>query len=172
MAGLGRGESACLAELMRRHWRPVVGYAAQIDPDNAEDIAQETFLRARAHAALWRPLGSVRSYLLQIARNLALNERRRQRNFRAALSAAPRRSFRSEATPSELLEESEIRAAIQRAVDAMPERRREAFALVRFGGLSYRDSASVMGTSAQTIANHVSAALADIRRAIEPFADQ
>lgn len=173
MAAVGKGDGSAYAELLRRHWHAVVCYgAALLDHDAAEDVAQETFLRASAHAAQWRPLGPLRAYLLHIARNVVLNERRRARTQYAALAAAhPTLTNRSVATPAELLEESELRAAILRALDAMPERRREVFALVRFGGLSYRETAAVMRISEQTTANHMSHAMADIRRAIEPFGE-
>jgi RNA polymerase sigma-70 factor (ECF subfamily) len=174
IAGVARNDAHSFDELLRRHWKPVVCYAAAlVDADTAEDVAQETFLRMSSHAAEWRPLGQVRTFLLHIARNLALNERRRQQNRLWALGRArPQLMARSVPTPCEVLEESELRCAIQRAVEAMPERRREAFALVRFGGLSYREAAAVMGTSEQTVANQLTSALADLRRAIEPFADE
>jgi RNA polymerase sigma-70 factor (ECF subfamily) len=174
MMGLGHGESSCLAELLRRHRKAVVGFAAVlVDPDTAEDVAQETFLRVSAHASRWRPIGAVRAYLLHIARNIALNERRRQRNrFSLMGSARSALTGRSVPTPGELLDESELRAAIFRTLDAMPVRRREVFALVRFGGLSYREAAAVMGTSEQTAANQMSRAMADVRRAIDVFSEE
>jgi RNA polymerase sigma-70 factor (ECF subfamily) len=173
MAGVGRGDEHCLSELQRRHRHSIVCFAAAfVDADGAEDIAQETFIRASARAAQWRPLGPLRTYLLHIARNVALNERRRQRSLAARLGAAlPVLARRSPATPAELLDESELRTAVANALDAMPERRRETFALIRFGGLSYAEAAAVMGTSEQTTANQMSAAMADLRRALMPFPD-
>lgn len=172
MGGIGRGDATCLGELLRRYWRTIVCYAAaMVDPDTAEDVAQETFLRVAASASRWRPLGAVNRYLLHIARNVALNERRRQRSRLSVLSLARPALRRAVPTPAEELEESELRAAIQRTMRAMPQRRREAFALIRFGGLSYREAAAVMGTSEQTVANQVSQALAEIRRSIEPLSE-
>lgn len=173
MAGVGRGEERALLELQRRYWRTVVAFAsALVDPDAAEDVAQETFLRVSTHAARWRPLGPLRTYLLHIARNVALNERRRERSQASTLAAAqPAIARRTTPTPGQLLEESELRDAILAALDAMPERRRETFALIRFGGLSYAEAAAVMGTSEQTAANQMSAAMADLRRAIAPYTD-
>jgi RNA polymerase sigma-70 factor (ECF subfamily) len=171
MAGVGRGDGSSLNELLRRHWKAVVCYAvALVDADTAEDVAQETFLRAATHAARWRPMGTVRTYLLHIARNIALNEQRRIRNrFSAFGAAALALTGRAVPTPVEVLEESEVHAAILRAYAVMPERRREVFALIRFGGLSYRDAAALTGTSTQTIANQMSQAMADVRRAIAPY---
>jgi RNA polymerase sigma-70 factor (ECF subfamily) len=170
---IGRGDAAALPELMRRYRGQIVGYAASLlDADAAEDVAQETFLRVTAHAGRWRPLGSARTYLFHIARNIVLNTRRRRNRFAVLDAARTRWAGRSAPTPGELLDESELRAAIEHAINAMPGRRREVFGLIRFGGLSYREAASIMGTSPQTIANQMSAALADVRNAIEPFTDQ
>lgn len=173
MAGVGRGDERSMGEVQRRHRHAIVCYAAAIvDGDTAEDIAQETFLRAATHAERWRPLGPLRTYLLHIARNLALNERRRQHNRSSAMDVARTLPRPAPPTPGELLDESELRSAIIQALNAMPERRREVFALVRFGGLSYNEAAAVMGTSQQTAANQMSAAMADLRRAIAPFSDE
>jgi RNA polymerase sigma-70 factor (ECF subfamily) len=174
MAAVGRKEELALRELMQRHWKAIVGFAAVlVDGDAAEDVAQETFLRVCAHAGRWRQLGPVRIYLLHIARNIALNERRRQRTRRSALESAQWTLTRnSTPTPAERFDEQELQDALLSALDAMPERRREVFALVRFGGLSYRETATLMGTSEQTTANHMSAAMADLRLALEPFSHE
>jgi RNA polymerase sigma-70 factor (ECF subfamily) len=174
MVGVGRGDEPSLRQLLQRHWKAIVGYAcAFVDADSAEDVTQKTFLRVSANAERWRPLCPVRTYLLHIARNIALNERRQQRNRRSALDAAHwTLTRRSAPTPADRLDESELRDAIRRALDAMPDRRREVFALIRFGGLSYRETAAVMGTSEQTTANQMSAAMADLRRALEPLTDE
>lgn len=174
MAGVARGEEGCLSELQRRYRDMVVSYAAAIlDPDMAEDVAQEVFLRVTAHASRWQPVGPLRSYLLHIARNIALNERRRLKNTAATLNAA--RAFlarKKTPTPDEVLDGGELRKVILAALDAMPERRRDAFGLVRFGGLSYVDAAAVMGISPQTVANQMSAAMADLRRAIALLSEE
>jgi RNA polymerase sigma-70 factor (ECF subfamily) len=173
MARLGRGDASALTELIQRHWKPVVCYASSlVDADTAEDIAQETFLRLSTHAAQWRPLGPVRAYVLRIARNLALNEQRKLRLRTSVLGRARTTlSRRSVPTPEDLLAENDLRTAIERTLAAMPERRREVFTLVRFAGLSYAEASLVIGTSPQTIANQMSSAMAELRRAIEPFQD-
>jgi RNA polymerase sigma-70 factor (ECF subfamily) len=173
MDGIKRGDSLCFTELLRRYWTTIVAYSAVlVDPDTAEDVAQETFIRVAASASRWRPVGPVKRYLLHIARNVALNEGRRQRVRLSTLAAAkPDLLRRSVPTPAEVLDEREMRAAIQQVIQGMPERRREALALIRFAGFTYQEAAAIMGTSEQTIANQVSRALAAIRSAIEPLVD-
>lgn len=173
MEAVGRSDERALHELQRRYRTTIVSYAAaMVDPDEAEDVAQEVFLRAAAHAERWKPVGPLRTYLLHIARNIALNELRRQRNSASTLEAARATlARRTPPTPEALLDEAELRSAILAALDVMPERRREAFALIRFGGLSYGEASSMMGISEQTVANQMSAAMADLRRVVATFSD-
>jgi RNA polymerase sigma factor (sigma-70 family) len=91
----------------------------------------------------------------------------RRRSARArtlsAASAAP--SLRSHDSD---LENFEFRALIVMAVDSLPLRRRQVFTLVRHYGLSYRETAAVLDLSPQTVANHLSLALADLRESLAP----
>lgn len=173
MTGIAQRDDVALAELERRFRSMIVAYAATLlDPDTAEDVAQEVFLRVYRHAQNWQPVGSLRTYLLHITRNLSLNERRRAGNLRSMLTAARTRfTQRRTPTPADTLDEREARRIILAALERMPERRRDVFGLVRFGGLSYADVAVVTGTSPQTVANQMSAAMADIRRALDAAAE-
>src|SRR2546427_11523414 len=81
MQRLAHGDVAALKRLIDVYWVPLLGYATRVlqQPDAAEDVAQETFVRIWERRNEWRPEGSPRAYLYHIARNLALNERRRVR---------------------------------------------------------------------------------------------
>ncbi len=61
-----------------------------------------------------------------------------------------------------------MRTVVMEALSRLPERRREVFVLVRQQGMSYREASAILGLSQQTVANHMSLALADLRRALEP----
>jgi RNA polymerase sigma-70 factor (ECF subfamily) len=170
--GLHRGEPATLDLLLDRFWTPLVTYAASLLQgwDEAEDIVQETFVRLWERREAWGINGSVQALLFQITRNLALDEGRRRRRHLTLLKGrdlAPRRS----ATPAAELEGSQLQMAYEAALAALPDRRREAFLLSRQHGLSYQQIAAVMEISPQTVANQMSAALADLRCSLEPFLD-
>lgn len=169
MRRISAGDAAALDELVACYWSRLVQYITQFLPDldAAEDIAQSTFVRLWEKRASWRPTGQVSGYIYHIARNLALNERRRY-GTRRKLTEAVRlhETGRRNPTPLDEMEVGELRAAVTRAIDALPERRREIFRLSRFDGLTYAEIARVMEISPQTVANQMSAALDTLRIAL------
>ena len=171
MLRLQRDDQSALDELLKRHWQRLTAYAEKIlgARDSAEDVVQAVFIRAWNHRARWTGSGSVRAYLYRIARNLALDERKSRRVRAAWLrpGAAPDQTAARAADAA--VEDNELATAMTRAIDALPERRREVFVLARLHDLSYQQVADVMGISRQTVANQMGAALADLRHALEPF---
>lgn len=79
-----RGEEAALNTLIDQYWAPVVRFVRSIlgDADQAEDIAQETFVRFWATRDRLRGDGSLEPLLFRIARNASLDERKRGRFVR------------------------------------------------------------------------------------------
>jgi len=166
MERIRAGDASALDALLKRYWDVVVAYARQIlgDPAAAADTAQQTFIKLWQRREQWTPSGSVGAYIFRITRNAALNERRARR-IRIVSSENPRTNLTSTAwTPLQTLEEKELRAGLEAALRLLPERRKEVFMLARFQRLTYEEIAALMGISPQTVANQMSAALADLRR--------
>jgi RNA polymerase sigma-70 factor (ECF subfamily) len=164
MTLVARGDIAAFDDLVRRHWGPLCAYAGRIlnDRDAGEDVAQTTFVRLWQRRSDWRG-GSVRNYLLLLARNLCFDDIR-YANVRARLSHRTREAFASPVTtPGDRLDAREVQAAIDRAVQELPPRRREAFILVHIQGLSYQEAAHVMGVARATVSNQIVAALEQLR---------
>lgn len=157
-----------MEEVIALHWAPLIRYVSRIveSMDSAEDIVQEACIElwSRRHTCDT----SVRSYLYRTARNKALNESRR-RDVRSRLASWVRRerTSRRPPTPAEVFEGRELEETMARALAELPERRREVFRLVRYHGMSYRETAEIMQISPQTVANQMSAALAALRTALE-----
>ncbi len=167
------GNEDALQALLHRHWTNLVRYALRfVDAqDQAEDIVQEAFVRLWSERADWRREDSFRPVLYQITRNLALNEKRRQATF---LEWARRNSWANtdrRPAPHRRMQQAELQAAVQKALDALPERRREIFLLVRTHQMTYREAGRILNISPQTVANQISKAMHDLREALEPFLD-
>jgi RNA polymerase sigma-70 factor (ECF subfamily) len=125
----------------------------------AEDLVQDLFLTMWADRARMRVAGSVRTYLFTAARNRALNYLKRERlagRFRADWTDAPDPSAPGE---SDLL----TRLAVERALDALPPRRRRIFALRRIADLSHTQIATRLGISVKTVEVQMGRALKSLK---------
>ena len=171
LARIRDGDEAAFGTVVEQEWESLLAYVSALvdDPDIAEDAVQEAFVRLWDRRRRWRFPGSARSILYRIARNLAFNERRHWRVRRQWAVRRRQDPPARSATPGQLLDARELTDAATRAIAALPERRREVFELIRFHNLTYRETADVMGISPQTVANQMTAALADLGRALAPW---
>ena len=160
---LAAGDTSALDVLLARYWPPLTLFITRMtgSPEAAEDAVQETFCRLWERRRSWRVEGSVSGLLYRLARNIAISEHRHlQAEDRAAavsIEDAPRHHDLPE-MPDEAL-----RAALERAIAALPPRRREVFLLRVVHDLSYKEIAHIMGTAPQTVANQLSHALTTLR---------
>ncbi len=162
-------DADALRHLMDAYWAPLVGFAHRIlaGSGDPEDTVQNAFVRLWARRRRLEQAGSLRSLLYTIVRNSCLDElRKRDRRKKAQEGALPPPSPR---TPYEDVQGAELNRLAAAAVARLPERRREVFRLVREEGLSYQEIAEIMDLSTQTVANHMSLAMADLRTALRPY---
>jgi len=164
---LSRSDSSALGELMDLFWRPLRAYASRLleDEDSAEDVVQGVFVRVWAERSQWQPR-SLQAYLFRITRNRALDQLRarlRVGRSQPELASVPPR------TPAEILEGDELASVVDRAIQGLPERRREVFTLAYLQGLSYKEIAHVLGITPKTVGNQMTSALAELRTVLEPW---
>lgn len=159
------GDGDALGELMRVHWRGLVGYATHMldDPESAQDVVQQGFARLWESRATWRQSGSVRAYLFRLVRNGAIDELRR-RAVRSFWSRRDELRPRAPLTPLEIAEENELQRALRQALRSLPARRREVLVLAHLQGLSYKHVAELLDISPETVKKHIALALSDLRR--------
>ena len=167
MKRLQAGDEQAMQALLAQHWTDVVSYAFGLlgSWDTAEDVVQDAFVRLWARRERWSG-DSPGALLHRIARNAALDVLKSPRH------AAPREdpdTLASADTPERDAELSELDQAAAKAIRELPPRRGEIFRLVREGGFSYAEIAEIMGISKQTVANHMSLALSDLRVVLRAF---
>lgn len=167
MRAMKAGDASALERLMDRYWLPLVRFSARSASgwDEAEDMAQDVFVRLWQAREQWEPGGSVRTFLYRSARNLAV-DRARHREVQARSVLPLERGVRRTATPVENVIRGELQDDFERALSDMAPRRREAFVLVRLQGLSLREAGEVMELMPRTIANHVYLAATELAEAL------
>lgn len=171
---LRRGSSEALEELLNAYRSSLVAYAYKLvdgRSDLAEDLVQEAFVRLWERRAAWKEGSAPAPILYTLVRNLALNERRNRNTRKLLLRLQPFPS-RAGLTPEKELEGHELGDAINRAVDALPARRREVFRLAWFHGLSYQEVADVLSITPRTVANQMSSALKELRTVLRPHLEE
>ena len=169
LARLASGDVDALDEVLDDHWDAVVSYASVSVGCNdlAEDLAQEAFIALWTGRHEWDRTILLRPLLLRMVRNRSLNEIRFQEvrsRFRAQVQRLE--EARVPADPSQCLEERELEKAFCEAFQGLSPRKQEVFTLARFQGLSYKEIAAILGTSPQTVANQMSAALNELRQVL------
>ena len=161
------GDAEILERLMANYWGDLVRYADGIlgGSGDGQDVVQEAFIRFWSRRERWGAEGSVKALLYTVTRNAAIDERRK--GARGATVRLDPETPSRDPSPYDQVREDELRRAAAVAVDRLPPKRQEVFRLIREGGLTYKEVATVLGLSAQTVANQMSLALADLRKALE-----
>lgn len=126
------------------------------NPDLADDLTQDTMVKAWASRDRFEPGTSIKAWTFVILRNTFLSQMRRNK-FRGEYDEAV--VERTLSTPA-LQEESGEIADLQRGLMELPQDQREALILVGAGGMSYEDAASICGCALGTMKSRVSRARA------------
>jgi RNA polymerase sigma-70 factor (ECF subfamily) len=168
---IARGESAALAELIRRHQNRLYQLAYRFLKDSleAEDALQEVFLKVYEHASRFEPQGTVSAWLNRITANHCLN-RLRSRVPQESLDTAEAPEVRDQqATPLEAVVEQELSQRLEALLAALPENQRRALILKRFGGLSYQEIADSLGLSVDAVDGLLKRARQFLKKALQDY---
>ena len=142
--------------------------------DEAEDLAQEVFLRVYRARKKYRARCKFSTWLFTIANNLGLNWlRSRQRKPVVALPAqesgplGPRPAEQivpaRDNPPSQRLQQAELADVVRRALDTLNERQRMAVVLNKFEDMNYAEIADVMGLTTKAVKSLLNRARANLR---------
>jgi RNA polymerase sigma-70 factor, ECF subfamily len=166
------GEVMPYEELVRRYQDVAVRTAYVISPDgDAEDAAQEAFVKAYAALGRFRAGSPFRPWLLRIVANEARN-RRRSAGRRASLAlraAEDRRPDDAAPSPESAVLASERRAILLAALNALRDDDREVISARYFLELSESETAEALGIPRGTVKSRLSRALGRLRAELGPL---
>lgn len=152
MESLAAGDEDALVLLIRRWQRPLVNFAYRSlgSREDAEEIAQQVFIRLYRASSRYQPTARFSTYLFQIARRLILNEIRRRGN-RPASPVDPHVLGQQAVVAEDPAGVRELEEAFQWALRDLPENHRTALLLYQQQELSYAEIASVMEASESAV---------------------
>jgi RNA polymerase sigma-70 factor (ECF subfamily) len=161
------GDDAAFTTLVTRYHPAVFRWSLTFawDPDEAEDIAQEVFVRAHRQLSQYRSDGSIEAWLYAITRRAASQLRRtHKRRKRLALSpkAQPLRDVYT-TDPGGRVDRERAASVIMELFSELPERQREIFDLVDLQGLSPTEVGDRMGLKPVSVRANLFKARAAIR---------
>ncbi len=177
LSRVAAGEVDAFASLVQTHEERLLRLCERLlgDPEEARDAAQEVFLKAYRKAGEVRPQGQVYTWLYRIAVNHCLNKLRRRKLVRFLRWEDP--GDRDDvpafdppdgaAGPAAALEARSRWQAARRAIEKLPESQRTVLVLIRFEGLSYKQTAEVLGITEGAVESRLVRAMRRLEAAQE-----
>ena len=156
IARIRDGEHWCFEILMRRHNRRVFRATRAIlkRDDEAEDVMQEAYVRAYEHLEEFRGEASFATWLTRIAIHEALARKRREQRF-DPLDSAPQQAtlmpLESPRNPEQAVNDQQLRAVLERAIDALPDEFRAVFVLRAVEQMSGAEAALCLDIPEETV---------------------
>jgi RNA polymerase sigma-70 factor (ECF subfamily) len=153
LAAFAAGDRAAARVLTMRLTPRVLGHAYRLlgNRAEAEEVAQEAMLRLWRQAPDWRAgEAKVTTWLYRVTANLCIDRRRRARGGSVPLDAVPEPPDPQPGVAERM--QAQARAdALQGALDALPERQRQAVVLRHIEGLANPEIAGIMGASIEAV---------------------
>lgn len=163
---IAAGDASACRLLVQRHLARLHALATRLTGSSADadEVCQDTFLRAWQQASRWRP-GQARfsTWLHQVALNLC---RDRLRARRESLPLEAVAEGVDEHSPERAHQAREHRAGVHAAIAGLPERQREALLLCHFQGLGNLEAASVLGIGVEALESLLARARRGLRAAL------
>jgi RNA polymerase sigma-70 factor, ECF subfamily len=165
MARVAQGDERAFQLLSRRHLPAMLGLARRIlgNAAEAEDVAQEAFMRVWTHAPRWQPLAQFRTWLTRIVINLCLDRKRRAPwvELEAAGEIAD-----PGPDAGQKAEEDERERMLAAAIEKLPVRQRSAIVLTYGEGMSNAQVAEILDTSVSAVETLLVRGKQNLRRAL------
>lgn len=176
------GDPAAFSEMVGAFQHRLVGVMHHLmgNADEAEDLAQEVFLRVYRNRKKYRPKAKFSTWLFTIANNMAMNALRNRKgkvpiplNVSDSGPLGPRPAERlvrnRDAAPSSSLQHAELTARIRMALDTLNERQKVAVILNKFEDMGYAEIAEVMGLTPKAVKSLLSRARAHLREELHDY---
>jgi RNA polymerase sigma-70 factor (ECF subfamily) len=181
MLRVKNGDLKAFEELVEKYKHPIVNlmYRMLRDAEEAEDLAQNVFIRVYQSADRYEASAKFSTWIFTIARRLCLNEiRRRGRHVAESIESSQSESEEQGArqyadgrtkSPPEAYLHGELERKIQEALEGLPEKQRLAIALCREEELSYEEIAEALGCSLSATKSLIHRGRERLKEILKPY---
>ncbi len=165
------GDRRAQAALVHRHMPGLYAFALRIllSREEAEDVTQETFLRAWKVLPDWQPRAKFSTWLYRVALNLS---RDRLRKHRETLMPELPELSDTGLRPDQALEQIQAVGALGAAISALPQRQRAALQLCAIEGRSQQDAAEILEISVDALESLLARARRSLRQTVNEDSDR
>jgi len=178
MRAFQKGDISGFESLLKRHRSGVFTFCLKMlgDKSAAEDAMQEVFLRVVKGAENWKRQAKVRTWVYTIARNHCIDALRKAKHRKTAsldqplseegtggASLGDQIADENAVAPDRGAGQPRLRAALVKAIGSLSEEQREVFVMREYGGMPFKEIASVVGVSENTVKSRMRYALEHMR---------
>jgi len=155
------GDTQAFEELVQRHFHKIYHTAVHImaDGDEAQDMTQETFIKAFRALGKFDGRSSFFTWIYRILINLCLNRKKEIKKWKTAKESDPRlkaflmeKETAMEVTPEDKLQQKRMVVSLVDALDDLSEVLRTTLILVVFENMDYKQAGEILGCSEGTVA--------------------
>lgn len=183
LALYARGELSAMGVLVARFQKPLFTFLVRMSGDRAraEDLLQEAFLRMIEHADTFEGGARLKTWLYRIARNLCIDEMRRQKHRRHASMDAEQadgddRTLHDRVAASAPHSDRQavghqLSQSMLAAIDKLPDDQREVFLLRQVHALQFKEIAEITAVSENTVKSRMRYALERLQGALAEYKD-
>ena len=159
------GSQSAFEQIVRRYQRPIISLISRMTGDRAlaEDLAQETFVKAFRSLAAFDTTRRLSSWLFRIAHNTAIDAMRRARPPQVPIETVPSAADAPD-EPPDPVERQELGHALEAALDTLRPDQRAAIVLRYENGLSFDEIGTILGVPEVTARSHVHRARKELAR--------
>ncbi|MFH1074797.1 MAG: RNA polymerase sigma factor [Candidatus Firestonebacteria bacterium] len=176
MLSYQKGDMQAMNELLLRYKNPVYRFVFRISNNcsEAEDIAQEVFLKVHEFRSSYLPIGKFSTWIFTIAHNLGISRLRK----RKWLVSWPRKQddpeelieFESpEPSPQEIAAENDLSVKIKECIQCLPFLQKEALVLREYENLDYKEVGRILKKTQATVKSLIYRARQNLKKKLLPY---